>query len=190
MSDYSDDAVIARVLAGDADAFEEIIKRYNDKLFRYVYSKVNNYDEAADVTQDIFVMAYESLASFRGESKFYTWLFSITINYCKNHQKKSRRQASVSINRPDDTEFEMQIHDERVDIEAGVIDRDSLRIVKEELFKLPDDYREILVLRDIEGYSYNNISSMLSINLANVKVRIHRGREMLKKRLSERGLLS
>ncbi|HNV49107.1 MAG TPA: sigma factor, partial [Spirochaetota bacterium] len=65
MSDYSDDAVIARVLAGDADAFEEIIKRYNDKLFRYVYSKVNNYDEAADVTQDIFVMAYESLASFR-----------------------------------------------------------------------------------------------------------------------------
>jgi RNA polymerase sigma-70 factor (ECF subfamily) len=89
----------------------------------------------------------------------------------------------------DESEYELQIPDERIGPEENVILDDSIRIVKEEIYNLPDDYREVLILRDIEGMSYNDISDMIGIKLSNVKVRIHRGRELLKNRLSERGLI-
>jgi RNA polymerase sigma-70 factor (ECF subfamily) len=151
---------------------------------------LNNYDEALDVTQEIFIMAIEALASFRREAKFSTWLYSIMVNYCKNYRKKNRRYNMVSMNvsRGED-EYEMQLPDTRENPEADVVNADSLRIVKEEIAELPDDYREIVLMRDIEGLSYNEISDILGIKLSNVKVRIHRGRELLKNRLHARGLI-
>lgn len=190
MTDNSDLEVVDRVLAGDVDSFSEIISRYHGKIFRYVYSKIHNYDEAVDVTQEIFVMVFESLPSFRRESKLYTWMFSIMVNYCKNYRKRRGRYHLVSLDRSGSAEgYEVHIRDERQDPEKDVLETESLRILKEELFQLPEDYREILILRDLEGLAYNEISKILGINLSNVKVRIHRGREMLKKRLAERGLL-
>jgi RNA polymerase sigma-70 factor (ECF subfamily) len=190
MSDTNDIEVVDRVLAGDIEAFSEIITRYHNKVFRYAYSKVYNYDEALDITQEIFVMTMEALKSFRKEAKFSTWLFSIMVNYCKNYRKKAERFSTVALSRTNgEDEFEIPITDERQNQEQEVIDRDSLRIVKEELYRLPEDYKEILILRDIEGLPYNDIARVTGINLSNVKVRIHRGRELLKKRLAERGLL-
>ncbi len=189
MSDIHDIETIDRVLKGDVHAFAEIIEKYRDRVFRYVYVKFGNYDEAMDITQEIFIMTFESLEKFRRESKFSTWLYSIMVNYGKNHQKKANRYRSVSIDRVHGDDFEFQLTDERENPERQVVDRDSLRIVKEELFNLPDDYREILVLRDIEGLPYNEISRILGIGLSNVKVRIHRGRELLKERLQEKKLI-
>ena len=188
MTDNSDLEIIDRVLAGDVDAFAVIISRYQDKIFRYVYSQVNSYDEAVDLAQEILVVVFESLPSFRREAKLYTWIFSIMVNFCKNYRKKSRRYSTVPLEGHADG-YEIQIPDTRHDPEKELVDSDSLRIVKEELFQLPDDYKEILVLRDIEGLPYNEIAGILGIHLSNVKVRIHRGREMLKRRLKERGLL-
>ncbi len=190
MTHTEDIETIEKVLKGDTEAFSEIIKKYQNMIFRYVYSKFYNYDEAQDITQDIFIMAIEALNSFRRESKFSTWLYSIMVNYCKNYHKKSRRYNTIPINiaRGED-EYELQLPDERQKPEDEIINSDSLRIVKEEIDKLPDDYREILLMRDIEGMSYNEISQLLKINLSNVKVRIHRGREFLKNRLFSRGLI-
>ena len=189
-SDSEDIQVIDKVLAGDVDAFSKIIEKYKDKTFNYVYSQVKDYDEAMDITQEIFIMTIEALRSFRRESKFSTWFYSIMVNYCKNYRKKNSRYNLVSINssRGDD-EYDMQIPDERENPEEEVIMNDSLRIVKDEIGKLPDDYREILLLRDIQGLSYNEIADILDISLSNVKVRIHRGREFLKNRLLARGLI-
>ncbi|HOO71111.1 MAG TPA: RNA polymerase sigma factor [Spirochaetota bacterium] len=190
MSNTDDLKNIEKVLAGDLEAFTPIIKKYQEMVFRYVYSKFNNYDEALDVTQDIFIMAMEALKSFRGESKFSTWLYSIMVNYCKNYRKKQNRYNVVSMNSSKtDEDYDLQFPDERERPEDDVILNDSLRIMKEEIENLPDDYKEILVLRDIDGLSYNDISDILGINLSNVKVRIHRGRELLKNRLYERGLI-
>jgi RNA polymerase sigma-70 factor (ECF subfamily) len=189
MSDINDIAIVDRVLGGDVEAFSELMAKYQDRVFRYVYSKFNNHDEVLDITQDIFIMTFESLDKFRRESKFSTWLFSIMVNYCKNYRKKAGRFRSVSIDKNEGDGFEFQLADERENTEEQIINRDSLRILKDELFKLSDDYREILVLRDIEGMSYNEISKVLGISLSNVKVRIHRGRELLKDRLQEIGLL-
>ncbi len=189
-SDSEDIQIIDKVLSGDVDAFSGIIEKYKDKTLNYVYSQVKDYDEALDITQEIFIMTIEALRSFRRESKFSTWFYSIMVNYCKNYRKKNSRYNLVSINssRGDD-EYDLQLPDERENPEQEVILNDSLRIVREEIGTLPDDYREILVLRDIEGLSYNEISEILGISLSNVKVRIHRGREFLKNRLLARGLI-
>ena len=189
MSDSIDISVVDRVLGGEVNAYADIIEKYQNRVFRYVYSRCGNYDEAVDITQDIFVMTYESLASFRRESKFSTWLYSIMVNYCKNHQKKKMRFTSISIDRNGEDDFEIQIADERQNTEDDIITKDMLRILKEELLELPEDHRDILMLRDIEGLSYNEIAEVLGISLANVKVRIHRGRELLKNRLQAKGVL-
>jgi len=190
MSDKSDLEVIDRVLAGDIEAFSAIIEKYQDRVFRYAYSRVYNYDEALDITQEVFLMAMEALRSFRREAKFSTWLFSIMVNYCKNFRKKRDRFPSVALSRSDGgDEFEIPIPDERQTPADAVLTGDTLRIGKEERYALPDDYKEILVLRDSEGLPYGDIARVLGIHLSNVKVRIHRGRELLKKRLAERGLL-
>lgn len=190
MSDTSDLEIIKKVLSGDIESFSVIIDKYRNRIFNYTYSRVYNYDEALDMTQDIFLITMESLRSFRGESKFSTWLYSIMVNYCKNYLKKRNRYSFVTIHKGEGAdEFELPLPDKRQNHEQDIIDDDSLRILKEELYRLPDDYRDILTLRDIEGLSYNEISSILGINLSNVKVRIHRGRELLKKKLEERGLL-
>jgi RNA polymerase sigma-70 factor (ECF subfamily) len=189
-SDSEDIQVIDKVLAGDVDAFSGIIEKYQDKTFNYVYSQVKDYDEALDITQEIFIMTIEALRSFRRESKFSTWFYSIMVNYCKNYRKKNSRYNLVSINSSrGDEEYDLQLPDERENPEQEVIMNDSLRIVREEIGVLPDDYREILILRDIEGLSYNEIAEILGISLSNVKVRIHRGREFLKNRLLARGLI-
>ena len=189
-SDSDDIQVIDEVLAGDVNAFSRIIEKYQNKTFNYVYSQVKDYDEALDITQEIFIMTMEALRSFRRESKFSTWFYSIIVNYCKNYRKKNSRYNVIPINSSrGDEEYDLQIPDERENPEEEVITQDSLRIVKEEIGNLPEDYREILVLRDIQGLSYNEIADMLKISLSNVKVRIHRGREFLKNRLLARGLI-
>lgn len=189
-SDSEDIQVIDKVLSGDVDAFSDIIEKYKDKTFNYVYSQIKDYDEALDITQEIFIMTIEALRSFRRESKFSTWFYSIMVNYCKNYRKKNSRYNLVSINSSrGDEEYDLQLPDERENPEQEVIMNDSLRIVREEIGFLPDDYREILILRDIEGLSYNEIAEILDISLSNVKVRIHRGREFLKNRLLARGLI-
>ncbi len=189
-SDSEDIQVIDRVLGGDIESFSQIIDKYKDKTFNYVYSQIKDYDEAHDITQEIFIMTIEALRSFRRESKFSTWFYSIMVNYCKNYRKKNSRfhLVPIAVTRGD-TEYDLQIPDERENPEEEVIMNDSLRIVREEIDQLPNDYREILLLRDIQGLTYNEIAEILDISLSNVKVRIHRGREFLKNKLLARGLI-
>ena len=151
---------------------------------------VGSYEESLDVTQEVFVQVLESLSTFRGESKFSTWLYSVTANYCRNYRRKMRRVNTEPLVRTvDGKEREMVLIDGRENVEDRVITDEMISIMLEEIAKLPDDYREILHLRDVEGFTYDEISEQLGIALSNVKVRIHRGREMLKKRLERRGLL-
>lgn len=190
MSPINDIEIINRVIEGDKEAFSQIVKKYQNMVFKYVYYQFNNYDEALDITQDIFITVMEALQTFRQESKFSTWLYSIMVNHCKNYRKKSNRYSTVSLKvMKGEDEIDLQLQDLRENPEDRIVNEDSLRIIKEEIEKLPDDFREILTLRDIDGLSYNEISDILGINLSNVKVRIHRGREYLKNRLHARGLI-
>jgi RNA polymerase sigma-70 factor, ECF subfamily len=190
MSELSDMEIVQKVVGGDTEAFGEIVKRYQDRVFRYVYSRVDSYDEAYDAAQDVFIQVMESLAGFRGESKFSTWLYSVTANYCKNYRRKRLRAKTVSITMGSGAdEYEMPIPDTRERTEDKVLLDEMLDAVREEMKNLPEDYSEILHLRDVEGMPYEEIAEVVGITLSNVKVRIHRGREMLKKKMEKRGLL-
>lgn len=190
MSDLTEEEIIDRVKNGETDLLGILIGKYQDRVFRYTYSNLGNYDDALEATQDIFVSVFRSIAKFRGESKFSTWLYSITSNYCKNYKRKRGRMSIVSLFRSDDEEFgELPIEDDREDLEKQFELSNAMDIAREELAKLPDDYKNILLLREIEEMSYEDISDALGISLSNVKVRIHRGRAMLKQRLIERGVV-
>lgn len=190
MSPINDIEIINRVIEGDKEAFSQIVKKYQNMVFKYVYYQFNNYDEALDITQDIFITVMEALQSFRQESKFSTWLYSIMVNHCKNYRKKMNRYSTVSLKvTKGEDEVDLQLQDYREKPEDKIVNEDSIRIIKEEIEKLPEDFKDILTLRDIDGLSYNEISEILGINLSNVKVRIHRGREYLKNRLHARGLI-
>ena len=190
MSQIDDIEIVNKVIKGDIEAFSLIVKKYQNMIFKYVYYQFNNYDEALDITQDIFITIMEALKSFRQESKFSTWLYSIMVNYCKNYRKKSNKYNLIPLkitNHGDD--IDIQLQDLRENPEDKTIKEDTILIIKDEIAKLPGDFKEILTLRDIDGLSYNEISEILNINLSNVKVRIHRGREFLKNRLQARGLI-
>ena len=190
MSDKDDLKIIERVKAGDTEAYSHIVEKYQGMAYRYVSSRFPEDEEAHDLTQEIFISVYEALSSFRGDSKFSTWFYSIMINHCRNYRKKRNKVKVVPLSYTTaGEEVDIPLSDERENPEKSVVMDDSLRIVKEELMKLPEDYREILTMRDIDGLSYNEICDMLNIKMSNVKVRIHRGREMLKNRLHSRGLI-
>ncbi len=189
MSKRSDDQIIKDVVNGNTEAFSDIIKRYHQKVLRYTCSHLNNFEEAEDAAQEIFLAALESLKKFRGESQFSTWLYSITANYCKNNKRQKRHKSISLVKATNDGHEEILIHDERQNTESDIINNESLSIIKEEILELTEQYKNILILRDIEGLSYDEISKIIGISLPNVKVRIHRGREMLMRRLSKRGII-
>jgi RNA polymerase sigma-70 factor (ECF subfamily) len=190
MSPINDIDIVNRVIEGDIEAFSTIVQKYQNMVFKYVYYQFNNYDEALDITQDIFITVMEALKSFRQESKFSTWLYSIMVNHCKNYRKKTNKYNLVPLKvTTQESEIDIQIQDYRENPEDKIINEDTMLIIKDEISKLPVDFKDILTLRDIEGLSYNEISDILNINLSNVKVRIHRGREYLKNRLHARGLI-
>lgn len=190
MSELKEEEIILRIKDGETDLLNILIKKYQDRVFRYTYSNLGNYDDALEATQDIFVSVFRSIGNFRGESKFSTWLYSITSNYCKNFRRKRGKVSLVSIFKGDDNQLqEMPIEDERENLEKKFELSNDMEIAAEELSKMPQGYKEIIFLREIEGYSYEEISEALSLSLSNVKVRIHRGRAMLKQRLSDRGVV-
>lgn len=188
MTDKSDLEVIKAVLGGKTDEFTFIVEKYKDRIYRYACGSCGNADDADEISQDVLVAVFESLEKFRGESKFSTWLFSITINHCRNFIRKKGRMKKVSISELyDDSDYE--IPDKRDSVEEKVLLNDTYNAVMNELAFLPDDYREAVMLRDVEEMSYDEIARTLSVTMSNVKIRIHRGREMLRNRLHKKGLI-
>ncbi|MBN1470699.1 MAG: sigma-70 family RNA polymerase sigma factor [Syntrophaceae bacterium] len=172
---------------GDVDAFEVLVERHQKKMLNIAYRMMGDYDEACDVTQEAFVSAYKSIKKFKAEAKFSTWLYRIVVNYSKNRLKQLNvlaKHENVSI---DDTEANRTdttwgrqtfttnsnpgIHMERREREAHVQKCISL---------LDEEYKEVLVLRDIQGCSYEEIRNILKIPDGTVKSRLSRARNALK----------
>lgn len=181
--------LIDRFLGGDAKAFDELVIRHQRKAFNVAYRMLGDYHEANDIAQDAFVKIYHSLKNFRRDASFYTYLYRIVMNLCKNRIKargNERRRIAVSLDDPVETEEGV----EQKEIKgAGLCPRDELdakersKLVQEAISLLGDGFREVVVLRDIEGMSYGEITEILDIDLGTVKSRLHRARMALKDKL-------
>lgn len=174
----------------EAVSFEEIVARYHGKVFQLVYRYTGDYEDSCDLTQDTFVRAFRAWNEFRGDAQIYTWLYRIAINLCHNHQKKTQRRRDVeriSLDAPifcdegRDGYEGLAIADEGP-LPLQVLESYELRLrLQQALRELPDNYRTVIVLRDIEGLSYDEIARVTDSTLEAIKSRLFRARNAVRR---------
>ena len=166
--DYS---LIRQFIDGDSSAFQILVKRHKEKVRNIVYLTMNNSALVDDIAQEVFITVYRNLKYFRFESQFTTWLYRITVNRCKDYLRKMNVRKIFS---------PLEEGTEVTEYTTPVENNDISRIVMDAISKLPVKLRMPLVLKDIEGFSYQEISETLKCEMGTVKSRIFRGRERLK----------
>jgi RNA polymerase sigma-70 factor (ECF subfamily) len=193
---YRDDdaRLVHASLSGDNGAFGELVKKYEKLVYNTSYQLIGNPDDAFDVSQETFIKAYRSLGSFRGDSKFSTWLYKICQNAARDYIRSKSRQKTVSLTAydEDDTkEIQMDIPDDDISSQPDrSLEREETRsAVREAIAKLSEDHKNVIVLRDIEGYSYEDISEILNLEIGTVKSRLNRARLAIKDFLVKRNFL-
>lgn len=172
----------------DASLFERLLKEYGRRIFNVVYGILGDYDEAADCTQDAFIKAYEALHTFRGESQLYTWLYRIAVNLAKNRLRDLRRRhrkEAFSLDQPSmlDEGMERQLSETELTLEELGERSEVQKVVREAIASLPYDLRVALVLKELDGLSYAEISEVVGASVEAVKGRVFRARQMLKEKL-------
>jgi RNA polymerase sigma-70 factor (ECF subfamily) len=181
--------LITRAQQDDLDAFEELVLDYQDKVYSHCYYLAGNADDAEDLAQDVFVQAFKGIRSFRSESEFGTWLHRIAVNLWINFCRRNRKVVTLSMDEPLTTREGQLAREWADDGESPwekVERREFNTMVGFALNNLPPEYRTALVLRDIEGYNYDEIAALLNCSLGTVKSRINRGRKALKQELEKR----
>jgi len=183
----NESALIARTLAGETQLFHQLIRPYEKLVYVTIFAIVKNETEAEDAAQETMINAFRHLASFRGDAKFSTWLVTIAMNEARKRLRKIKVGAEDSL---DDTKEESEgdytpavLTDWR-EIPLAALERKELREkLREAVAMLPEKYREVFVLRDIEELNQEETAAALGINVTLVKVRLHRARMMLQKML-------
>lgn len=166
--DYS---IIRQFIDGDKSAFQILVKRHKEKVRNIIYITMNNSALVDDIAQDVFITVYRNLKHFRYESQFTTWLYRITVNRCKDYLRKMNVRKIFS---------PIEDGSEISEYSTPAENNDISRIVMDAISKLPVKLRMPLILKDIEGFSYQEISETLNCEMGTVKSRIFRGREKLK----------
>ncbi len=183
--DDNDQEIVRRVQAGDQSAFNALVLKYQHRVLKLVGRFVNDATEAEDVAQEAFLKAYRALPSFRGDSAFYTWLYRIAINTAKNALvAHKRRPIDFDLDLQDPEQFERQARLKEADTPEGVLLTDEIRnVVEKAMEQLPDDLRTAIVLRELEGLSYEEIAEAMDCPVGTVRSRIFRAREAIDKKL-------
>jgi RNA polymerase sigma-70 factor (ECF subfamily) len=181
-----DKALVSLCKKGDADAFEELVKRHQKKMLNIAYRMTGDYEDACEIVQDAFVAAYKAVSQFEERSRFSTWLYTIVMNQTRNHLKKGstvERRMEFSLDEPISSENGF-IRPETASAGPSVLEvleqRDVQAQVQRCINALDADFREVLVLRDIQGFAYDEISSLLKVADGTVKSRLFRARESVK----------
>jgi RNA polymerase sigma-70 factor, ECF subfamily len=181
----SDRTLVERVQRGDKAAFDVLVRKYQHKIIKLVTRYVHDSTEALDVAQEAFIKAYRALPGFRGDSAFYTWLYRIAINTAKNHLvAESRRPLDHGVDLQDPEQYDMQARLRDVDTpERLLLTEEIQRTVEQAIEQLPEDLRTAIVLREIEGMSYEEIAEAMSCPVGTVRSRIFRAREAIDSKL-------
>lgn len=181
----ADDLLIERVRKGDRTAFDALVVKYQQKIVKLVSRYVREPSEALDVAQEAFIKAYEGIPSFRGDSAFYTWLYRIAINTAKNHLiAESRRPVDGGLDLQDPEQYDAQSRAREVETPENLLLTEEIRLtVDRAIADLPEDLRTAIMLRELEGLSYEEIAAAMSCPVGTVRSRIFRAREAIDAKL-------
>lgn len=185
----SDSALVARILGGETAAFEPLIRRYNRVLFRTARSIVKDDTEAEDVLQSAYLLAFRTLAKFRGDAKLSTWLVRIVMNEALARVRKTQRRAEIIHMEGSMDDEQMHAQSEQLsspadDPQRAAIRAQTRRLLEKKIDDLPEAFRTVFMLRAVEEMSVEEVSEVLGIPVATVRTRHFRGRSMLREALS------
>jgi RNA polymerase sigma-70 factor (ECF subfamily) len=187
-SSRADTVLIRAVQAGDMAAFDELVLKHKDRLFNLVYWFLGDYQEANDCAQETFIKVFKSIKKFRLESTFSTWLYRIAINTCKNRIKSSAykwKKKTVSLETSNGNPFSEIVNGSPTPAMA-LEKKERMMRIQNAINSLPEEQNQVVVLRDIQGLSYQDISDITGLNPGTVKSRLARGRLALKNQLKGR----
>ena len=182
MTSQEEREIIEKVLSGDTEAFEALVIEHQNKVYSLALRMVGNEEDARDMAQEAFIRAFNSLTGFRGDSKFSVWLYRLTSNICIDFIRSRAKKRTVSMTWTDedgDDAGELEVPDERFSPEAQLERTLTRESVRRGLDSLSPQYREILLRREINGLSYDEIGEALGIEPGTVKSRIFRARKKL-----------
>ena len=185
----TDENLIANFQKGDKDAFNQIVMRYKDKLTNFIYRYTYDIDGAEDLAQDTLLKVYINKDSYREIAKFSTWIYTIASNLAKTELRKIKRRKTYSVSELSNDDQEFIIHKPDSASFEDVEDTNlSENILQKSISQLDEEFKNIIILRDIQELSYEEISKILQIPLGTVKSRINRGRFKLKEILKNKGV--
>ncbi|NLC15475.1 MAG: sigma-70 family RNA polymerase sigma factor [Firmicutes bacterium] len=192
MALQNEEALVERASRGDLSAFEALVRAYETKLYNVALRMVSDSEDAMDIVQEVFLKAHQALPGFRGDSKFSTWIYRICMNASLDHLRRRKKAQVYSLDAPvefSDSEVQRQVEDP-VDSTEDLVEA---KFLGEKLFAILDDlephYRAVLILCDVQGYSYQEIAEILDTSLGTVKSRIHRARNILRKLIAAEQIL-
>ncbi|HAZ36986.1 MAG TPA: RNA polymerase subunit sigma-24 [Clostridiaceae bacterium] len=173
--------LIERCRKNDRDAFETLILSYEKKIYNLCLYMVKNKEDAFDLTQETAIKIYKSISKFKGDSKFSTWVYRITYNTCLDFIKRKKDELPYD---------DMIVNENNINyrMDNVIESKETKAIIKKCIMQLNSDYRTVIILRDISGLSYKEISDILQIEIGTVKSRINRARQALKNELIKNGI--
>ncbi len=186
----SDEILVKKSQEGDYSSFEELVKRHEKKIYNLCYRLTGNREDASDALQETFLQAFRKLSSFKGKSKFSTWLYRVAVNVCFMRRRKEKKMKTVSLDAPVLTEkadeIKRELPDDWSKNPLATLENEEIRgILSNAIDSLPEEYRTVLVLRGVNGFSNEEVAKMLEISLPAVKSRLHRARLFLRDTLSQ-----
>jgi RNA polymerase sigma-70 factor, ECF subfamily len=188
-SQQEDAQLIRSFLMDDANAFDRLVIKYQNLVFNLCFRIIGDYDDASDCAQETFIKVYNNLKKFRFKSSFTTWLYRIAINTCRNRLTSAvsrMKKKSVRIDNPGERDGDtMDIHDCSFNPHDVFEKNEQTRVIHEAIDSLPEDLKVLVVLRDLEGNSYEDIANITGVNLGTVKSRLARARHLLRESLRE-----
>lgn len=183
-----DEKLVRRCQEGNIEAFEELVTRYQQKVYNIAYRMLGNHHDASDLAQEAFIKVFKSIKGFRGNSLFSTWLYHVVTNVCRDELRKRSRYVINSLDEPfmtEDSQLTREVAD-TADLPDKVVEqRESCRYLQQMIDNLTPEYRIIIIMREIMELSYEEIADILGISLGTVKSRLNRARKSLKNRILE-----
>jgi len=183
----TDEELVASSLAGDRSAFDLLVLRWDRKIQGAIYRLIGSEEEARDLCQEAFLKAYRGLGAFKGEARFSSWLYQIALNLCRDRMRRRRGRTLVSLDALE-ADGQAPLLRQEADAHDLVEARDLQERVKAAVLALAEEQREVIVLKEYEGLTFQEIADVLDLPVSTVKTRLYRGLDRLRERLSREGV--